>query len=64
MNAGTVIKVAEEVAPTLIETGLFMLSFDHGVIGGLMNPAFSYLGVTAAALDAVADDGSTPYTLP
>jgi len=64
MDAGTVIAVADELAPSIVETGTFLLSFDHGVVAGYLDSAYSYSGSAGAAIDVVDDDGSTAFTLP
>lgn len=46
-----------------VETGPFLLSFDRGVLEGLLDANFEYLGTAGAAIEVFEDDGSTPFAL-
>ena len=64
MNAGTATALMAELAPSFVETGVFMLSFDHGTVAGMKSASFTYKGSAGAAIGVVQDDGVTAYTLP
>jgi len=64
MDADTATALAEELAPSFVETGVFLLSFDHGVIHGYRDSGFEYGGTAGAAVGVVDDDGSTAFSLP
>lgn len=64
MDAGTATALADELAPSFVETGVFCLSFDHGVIAGYLDSNYEVGGTTGSAVGVIDDDGSTTFTLP
>jgi len=57
-------KIAELVAPKLLETGDVLLSFAKGDMADIRKTTYVLHGVTGAAIYATQDDGSTPFTYP
>jgi hypothetical protein len=57
-------KVADLVAPKLVDGGDVQLSFAKGVMSKVRSPGFVFNGVTGPGLYATLDDGVTPYTYP
>jgi hypothetical protein len=61
MDTATYNLLMDELCPGFVETGVFQLSFDHGVIAGFRKATYTAKGVTGAAIQVVADDGTTAY---
>lgn len=57
-------RVAEAVAPAVVESGDVLLSFANGKISRLRSSSYTFKGVAGAALYATLDDGVTPYNYP
>jgi hypothetical protein len=64
MDTNTYNALIAELAPSFVETGVFLLSFDHGSIAGYKRSTFSARSSTGAAIGVVDSDGTTPFTLP
>ncbi len=47
----------------LVETGEVLMSLSSGALSRFSSGSYSYLGVTGAALEALEDDGLTPYSI-
>lgn len=52
------------LAPFFDETEVFQQSFREGKLAFFVDPAFTYGGVSGAALEVVEDDGDTAYHVP
>jgi hypothetical protein len=64
MDAGTAVYIQDECAPSFVETGVFLLSFDHGTISKFKSASYAAYGSVGAAIKVVDVDGSTPFVLP
>jgi len=63
LTAGELATCQDLLSTRFVETGPFLLSFDRGVLAGLLDSNFTYLGTTGAAIEVFEDDGSTGFSL-
>lgn len=63
LTAGELIELQDLLSFRFVETGPFLLSFDSGVISGLLAATFTNVDVAGIAIEVFADDGSTTFTL-
>jgi hypothetical protein len=62
IEATTYQNLVDELAPNFVETGVFLTSFNSGVISKYADATFSVEGVAGAAIEVVSsDDGVTPF---